>query len=83
MRSGRATGPDGLRYCYLDYTMLLTEGSNEEMGKREREAIQKTGMKKARNNPGYGAPNVIRTHDTRFRKPLLYPAELWTHGLPI
>lgn len=28
----------------------------------------------------YGAPNVIRTHDTRFRKPLLYPAELWTQS---
>lgn len=24
----------------------------------------------------YGAPGVIRTPDLRFRKPLLYPAEL-------
>ena len=24
----------------------------------------------------FGAPDAIRTHDLRFRKPLLYPAEL-------
>ena len=28
-----------------------------------------------------GTPNRIRTYDLRFRKPLLYPAELWMHFL--
>ena len=27
-----------------------------------------------------GEPRGIRTLDTRLRRPLLYPAELWTHG---
>ena len=27
----------------------------------------------------YGAPGAIRTHDTRFRKPVLYPTELRGH----
>ena len=26
-----------------------------------------------------GEPTGIRTPDTRLRRPLLYPAELWTH----
>src|SRR5258708_10281927 len=29
---------------------------------------------------GIGAPRLIRTADLRFRKPLLYPAELWARG---
>ena len=30
-------------------------------------------------HPNYivNTPNVIRTHDPRLRRPLLYPAELW------
>ena len=27
----------------------------------------------------FGEPVGIRTLDTRLRRPLLYPAELWTH----
>ena len=27
----------------------------------------------------YGEPTGIRTPDTRLRRPLLYPTELWTH----
>lgn len=26
-----------------------------------------------------GTPKRIRTSDRRYRKPVLYPAELWTH----
>ena len=29
-----------------------------------------------------GAPNRIRTCDLRFRKPMLYPAELWAPRKP-
>jgi hypothetical protein len=29
----------------------------------------------------YGVPTGIRTPDTRLRRPLLYPAELWAHFL--
>ena len=27
-----------------------------------------------------GSPTGIRTPDTRLRRPLLYPTELWTHN---
>ena len=29
-----------------------------------------------------GEPTGIRTPDTRLRRPLLYPTELWTHSCP-
>ena len=29
-----------------------------------------------------GEPTGIRTPDTRLRRPLLYPTELWTHIMP-
>ncbi len=32
-------------------------------------------------NSGFSTPNRIRTCDPRFRKPLLYPAELWRQSL--
>src|SRR5687767_4228788 len=31
---------------------------------------------------GWNTPSRIRTCNLRFRRPLLYPVELWVHGRP-
>ncbi len=36
---------------------------------------------KANTKPFYGTPSRIRTCDPRFRRPMLYPSELWAHYL--
>ena len=33
--------------------------------------------------PHFGAPRRIRTSDLRIRSPLLYPTELWAHGVSL